>query len=70
MNQYFLDSAATTDGRFVFVTEAIENIPQGWRARETYEIVNDNEFREVFELAEPGKDFESYSENRLRRPRK
>src|ERR1700688_2350360 len=31
----------------------IENIPNGWRARETYSIVNDNKFIERFELARP-----------------
>jgi hypothetical protein len=51
----------------VFTAEAIENLPGGWRARETYRIVSDNEVVEVFELAEPGKDFTVYSETRLKR---
>ena len=51
----------------VFVSEAIENIPPGWRARETYTILSADEFTETFELAEPGKDFEVYSEARLKR---
>jgi hypothetical protein len=53
----------------VFVTESIENIPTGWRARETYTILNDNEFIERFELAEPGREFELYSEAHLKRVR-
>lgn len=56
-------------GKLVFVTEAIESIPAGWRARETYTILNDDEFIERFELAEPGKDFALYSESRLKRVR-
>jgi hypothetical protein len=55
--------------RIVFVSEAIENIAEGWRARETYTILNDDEFTERFELAEPGKDFGLYSEAHLRRAR-
>jgi len=51
----------------VFTTESIENIPAGFRARETYRILGPDEFVEVFEIAEPGKDFETYSENRYRR---
>ena len=51
----------------VFTSESIENIPAGWRARETYKIISPDEFVEVFELAGPGKDFEIYSESRLRR---
>jgi hypothetical protein len=50
----------------VFTSEAIENIPSGFRARETYRLEAD-ELLEVFELAEPGKDFAIYSETRLRR---
>ncbi len=52
----------------VFTSEGIENIPAGWRARETYRM-NGDELLEVFELAEPGKEFATYSEARLRRSR-
>lgn len=51
----------------MFVSEAIENIPQGYRARETYIFISENEFEEVFEIAEPGKDFALYSKARLKR---
>jgi hypothetical protein len=51
----------------VFLTESIENIPAGWRGRESYRILNSDEFVEVFELAAPGKEFEVYSENRFKR---
>jgi len=56
-------------GTIVFVSEAIENIPAGWRARETYTVLSDDEFIERFDLAEPGRDFELYSEVRLKRVR-
>jgi hypothetical protein len=39
---------------------AIENIPPGWRARETYRFSGPDEFIELFELAEPGKEFTPY----------
>jgi hypothetical protein len=67
VNQYVLEPASTGSKRFVFTTEGIENIPSGWRARETYSIVGPDEFLEVFELAPPGKEFEVYAEARLRR---
>ena len=57
------------DKTFMFVSEAIENIPAGYRARETYTILSRDEFTERFEVAEPGKDFELYSEAHLRRVR-
>jgi hypothetical protein len=62
-------SESVSPGEIVFVSEAIENIPPGWRARETYRRVSDVDWREVFELAEPGKAFEIYSETRLKRSR-
>jgi len=41
----------SADGKTLrFVTESIENIPDGWRERETYKVVNQDEFTEVFEL--------------------
>lgn len=54
-------------GTIVFITESIENIPSGYRARETYVIKSPNEMEEVFELAEPGKDYEVYSRTKLKR---
>jgi hypothetical protein len=58
VNQYILESFEV-DGKIIrFVTEAIENIPPGWNARETYRILSADEFVEVFELAAPGKEFE------------
>lgn len=52
-----------------FVSEAIENIPPGWRARETYTMLSNDEFTERFEIAEPGRGFELYSEAHLKRVR-
>ena len=63
VNQYVGTPGA--DGRsIVFETEAIENIPPGCRARETYRFVGPDEVLETFELAGPGKGFEIYSECR------
>lgn len=56
------------DGRtIVFVTEGIENIDPGWRARETYHILSDDEFEEIFELAQPDGEFKVCVSNRLHR---
>jgi len=52
-----------------FQSETIENIPAGYRARETYTSTGPDEFLERFELAEPGKEFELYSETRFKRKR-
>jgi THAP4-like, heme-binding beta-barrel domain len=60
-------TAAPEGPPIVFTSEAIENIPTGWRARETWRLEPGGELVEVFELAEPGKEFTTYSETRLRR---
>jgi hypothetical protein len=62
VNQYKLDSISLDKKTIVFLSESIENIPQGFRARETYKIINQNEFIETFEIAEPGKNFALYTE--------
>jgi hypothetical protein len=62
INQYVLDSISSDGKTIVFVSEAIENIPAGWRARETYKISNEGSLNEVFELAQPGKEFETYTQ--------
>ena len=65
----YVQQPSADDKTIVFVSEAIENIPTGYRARETYTILSPDEFTERFEIAEPGKDFELYSEARLKRVR-
>ena len=65
----YVQQPTSDDKMIVFVSEAIENIPTGFRARETYTILNRDEFTERFEIAEPDKDFESYSEAHLKRVR-
>lgn len=67
VNEY-VEQEGPKDGKtLVFETERIENIPDGWRARETYKIISQNEYAEVFELAEPQKEFAVYAESRWKR---
>lgn len=67
VNEYTAAVPPADAQTFEFVTVRIENIPEGWRAREAYRIVSHDEVVETFWLAEPGKDFEMYSETRLKR---
>ena len=68
VNQY-VEGAGATAERLSFTSEQIENIPPGWRARETYVVRGADQFDEIFELAEPGKTFEVYSNARFTRVR-
>lgn len=67
VNEYTLDAMSSDGKRLDFVTVRIENIPPGWRARESYQVISADEIVETFYLAAPGKDFERYSETRLKR---
>ena len=46
VNQYVQDSESSSQ-KLVFTTESIENIPAGWRARETYVVHGPDEFEEI-----------------------
>lgn len=59
----------SSTGKLAFVSEAMENAPSGWRARESYIVHGPDEFEEVFELAEAGKPYDVYSRTRLKRVR-
>lgn len=65
----FVNQYVQEPGTLVFVSEAIENIPAGYRARETYVSLGPDAFEETFELAEPGKDWAVYSRARFTRVR-
>ena len=67
VNHYVADSVMASPDSIVFRSEAIENIPPGFRARETYRILGPGEFVERFEMAEPNSEFAMYSEARFKR---
>jgi len=67
VNLYALNAAVSTATRLVFESVGFENLGAEWRARETYEVLSNDEFIETFELAEPGKEFQLYSRNHFKR---
>lgn len=67
VNQYVLESISADGKTIVFVTESIENIPKGWRCRETYTLNEAYELSEAFDMAEPNKNFEPYSHASFKR---
>jgi hypothetical protein len=67
VNQYVLDSLSENSKSFIFNSEQLENAPHGLRARVSFTILDENKFREIFELAFPGKDFSIWLENIWRR---
>lgn len=67
VNTYSAPAEGLSGDVWVFETTAIENIPTGFKARETYTFAGADGLEEKFEVAEPGKQFDLYSLNRLRR---
>ena len=65
VNQYLLEDPDAD--KLIFITEAIENIPPGWQARTTYEILGENEFKETFDLAGPGQEWACFITNEFSR---
>jgi hypothetical protein len=47
---YYMDRSASSPQRLVFLAEHLENVPEGWGARITYELLGDDEYHETFEL--------------------
>jgi hypothetical protein len=66
VNQFAL-APGGSGGTLVFESEALENVPAGWRARETYEVVSLDEFVETFEIAPDSGPYEVYSRARFKR---
>jgi hypothetical protein len=66
VNQYVLVPGGDP-GKVVFESEALENVPASWKARESYESVSPDEFVETFELAAGADPYQVYSRTRFRR---
>ena len=67
VNTFKLDTLQSNNRKFVFITEATENSPEGLRARLTYNIISKDEFTEIFEISPSGSDFEIWLRNFWRR---
>ncbi len=63
VNRFVLDTVASDSATYIFNSEAIENLPEGFRARLVYTIQNENEFTEKFEIAAPKGKFKLYLQN-------
>jgi len=62
---YYLDPEASSGTTMVFVSQHLENVPSGWRARVIFEIKGENEFIEHFELDTNKGEFHRYVTTRF-----
>ncbi len=69
ITQYVLEDISE-EGKLVFATEQIENAPPGLKARLTFRRLNSDGLEVNFELSFPGREFDCYSLNTLKRKSK
>jgi hypothetical protein len=67
VNQYVCAGPAADGETFVFLSEAIENLPPGFKARLTYRILDETRFEQTFDLAPPGEEMTCYSKGVMTR---
>ncbi len=67
VNQYVCPAPSGDGLTFVFLSEAIENLPPGFKAKLTYRILDDNSFEQTFDVAAPGQEMECYSKGIMTR---
>jgi hypothetical protein len=66
VSTYVQDRAASVEGGIVLISEQMENVPAGWRARYTFTHPAPDEYHELFEL-DSGSGYQRYVFNRFLR---
>ena len=69
VNQYVGEKIPKKGTTFTFVTEDIENAPQGTKAKLVFKKIDEGEFEQSFHVAWPGRECSCYSTNTLKKKR-
>ena len=69
INRFLLDQLRNDGRTLVFVSEACENAPSGFRARQTLTFESDNRISQELELAPPGRKFSRCAASTMTRDR-
>jgi hypothetical protein len=67
VNQYVLEDLEIESKKFVFTTEAIENMPPGWQARTIYEIFVERSVQGDLRPSGPSQEWICFMVNDFRR---
>jgi hypothetical protein len=67
VNLYVLNTDRSMAEYLIFDSVTFENFSNEWKARENYDVISPDEFVEIVERAEPGKNFVEYSRNHFKR---
>ena len=66
-NTFLLDSLNAAKGKLEFESESIENFREGWKAKEVYKFINEDEFIEIFYLASPSNEYTEFVRSSFKR---
>ncbi|MBN2425137.1 MAG: hypothetical protein JXR46_16235 [Calditrichaceae bacterium] len=67
VNVLTINSGSANTDTLIFLSEKLENLPDGFKARLTIIKTSQNEFKEIFEIAPPNQDYTQFSTNTWKR---
>ena len=67
VNTYILEKIPERGEAFVFVSEHLENAPPTMKAREVFQLIDENTMEQSFDLSMSGTDFQCYNLNVIHR---
>lgn len=67
VNTYVMDDISEDGKNFTFLTEHVENAPEGTQAKLVFKVLNDDEVEQSFHVAFPGREFSCFFTNKLKK---
>lgn len=67
VNTYILKKKDSVANELIFLSEQIENAPEGTKAKEIFKLINEDEVEQSFHIAWPGREYACFSLNNLKR---
>jgi hypothetical protein len=67
VNTYVMDQISEDGKEFTFLTEHVENAPEGTKAKLVFKVLNEDEIVQSFHVAFPGREFSCFFEHNLKK---
>lgn len=67
VNTYVMDEISEDGKDFTFLTEDVENAPQGTKAKLVFKVISEDEIEQSFHVAFPGREFNCFFEHNLKK---
>jgi hypothetical protein len=65
VNTYVMENMSEDGKSFTFMTEHVENAPEGTKAKLEFKVLGENEIEQSFHVAFPGREFSCFFTHRL-----